>query len=137
MANGTVPEAEWLERFDKGLASLRVDVSSLTAAVATVTAHVDTLSKQQGAIFQRQNRPFHWGWFLSAVVLVVMGAGLLVAPMQREDEQLRDAILALTQNHNEHTVNDAYKMGVHDTNLKWLEMMEDRLNRRIHREKQE
>ncbi len=105
------------------------DISDLTRDVGKLTATVQALVDNQKGIFHRQNRPLPLGAIIGAFTLLVIMAGLLIAPMHREqdrsymfDVKVMEYMLSNTKISQEHT-----------TDIKWLKLMELRLNSRIHR----
>ncbi len=142
----------WLSRFEhdqdtqnKQIGKLTDMVTSLATTVGGLVSAVQSVTDNQKGIFHRQNRPPQWGAIIGALTMIVVFAGLLIAPMKRQDELI---MLALTRvidrveyldervNYKlfTHLEDDAYNTGKHDTQIEWLAKMEDRLDRKIHGE---
>ena len=122
-------EKDWVEHVDRQLDTQGGQISELTKMVAGIASSVDILTKNQTGLFTRQNRPFQWGWFLSAIGLLFIGGGLVVTPIHRQlDTQHQFNVQVM-----KHLETDAYQAGAVTKELEWLNKMEDRLNERIHK----
>jgi hypothetical protein len=119
---------KWAERYEKHITRQSEQIDALTKDVSALSADVRSLMRNQEALFNKTSRPFQWGAFVSALGLVAVGAGLLIAPIK--DNQNRAEIFdryVMT-----HLEKDAYDMGQQDADLEWLKKLEERQNDRLH-----
>ena len=118
----------WLDRFEHAQEIQNEQIGKLTASVSALTVSVGTLDSQQKALFGRANRPYPWGAFVAGLSLIGICAGLLVQPINARLDA-HDAAAIRQQEHEEF---DAKEMGIVQENLRWLNLMEERLNERAH-----
>ena len=96
--------------------------------IASITTAIETQTKQIGTLLHRSDRPFPVSQLIAGIGLIVMLAGLALAPLYRSqdrNEQFDNYIL-------HHLESDAREMGIYSNDLEWIKKLEDRLNRRIH-----
>lgn len=120
--------SKWVERYDKHLTRQSEQIDALTKDVSSLTADVRTLMRNQESLFVKTSRPFQWGAFVSALGLIGIGAGLLIAPIHREI----DIFSSFVKDTHDHRIADAYDMGRQQANIEWLKMLEQRENNRLH-----
>lgn len=128
MDQNTTQGDKWAERYEKHITRQSEQIDALTKDVSALSADVRSLMRNQEALFNKTSRPFQWGAFVSALGLVAVGAGLLIAPINRtltEHDEFQDKII-------KHWQDDAYEMGRHEANLEWLKKLEERQNNRLH-----
>ncbi len=123
--------ASWADRFDTVLSTQAIQsaqIAELIKGFGTLEASVRMMFEQQKTLFGRANRPLPLGAIVGAVTLIIIGAGLLIAPVNRDISALRAA-----------DIRDAESMliiirqqGHHDANIEWFKELEDRADRRIH-----
>jgi len=119
---------KWAERYEKHITRQSEQIDALTKDVSALSADVRSLMRNQEALFNKTSRPFQWGAFVSALGLVAVGAGLLIAPINRtlaEHDEFQDKAII-------HWQEDAYQMGKHEADLAWLKKLEERQNSRLH-----
>ncbi len=125
----------WLEVYqkrqdssDKRQEAQAQDISDLTRDVGQLTANVQSLIDNQKGIFHRQNRPLPLGAIIGAFTLLIIMAGLLIAPMQREQGRQHLFDVEVAKNLKQ----DAFKMGMYENGLGWLAKMEQRIDESVH-----
>ena len=129
---------EWLDRFEHDqdnqnaqIGKLTENLGSLTGDIGKLAATVQALVDNQKGLFNRANRPVQWGAIIGGMTMLGVMAGLLVSPIKENQVQQREFNM-----HVMHQIeDDAREMGEAIKDIEWLNKMEDRLNRRIHSER--
>lgn len=119
----------WLEQYQHDQQQYQRDqevqnhnINQLTRDVASLTSTVQSLVDNQKGLFTRANRPLQWGAIGTAFGLLIMMAGLLIAPMKGEDAQQQEFDKYVMQ----HLVEDAENMGQMHERTHWLMKLEER-----------
>jgi len=141
---------EWTSHYEKEQEQDREKINDLAASVATInqsvgalTADVRTLIENQKGMFNRINRPTQWGVLVAAAALVAVVLGLVTGPMKEEIGDLEDKLILETNRNIELHIMFNQRLGEqiklsteNHTNIEWIKRMEERVNRRMHRELQ-
>ena len=122
----------WIDRYDRLQTRQSDQIDTLTRDVSALTADVRALMRNQEALFTKSSRPFQWGAFVSALALVALGAGLLVAPLDRENIRQNSVLDTLETEFHHYVQQSEYKHGRQDESLEWLKKLEARQNSRLH-----
>jgi hypothetical protein len=130
MAENNINFAEWVEQYAHEQSVQNKNINQLTKDVAELAATVRQLVDNQKGLYSRQNRPINWGAILTAIGMAAAFVALLVAPMKAEDVRQHNFDLKAM----EHMVDSAALMAGQEKDIEWLMKMEDRLNRRLHRD---
>lgn len=120
--------SKWADRYEKHLSRQSEQIDALTKDVSALSADVRSLMRNQESLFNKTSRPFQWGAFVSALGLVAVGAGLLIAPINKTLAEIENFEHAAIK----HWQDDAYQMGKHEADLEWLKKLEERQNDRLH-----
>ena len=141
---------EWTSHYEKEqeadrdkINTLADGLSKVNQSVGRLTANVETLIENQKGMFNRINRPTQWGTLVAAAALVAIILGLVTGPMKEEIDNLETKVILETERNIELHIMFNNRLGeqiktstANETNIQWIMKMEDRLNRRLHREPQ-
>ena len=130
---------EWTGHYEKEQETQRDQIGDLTKIVSSLTADVRTLIDNQRGMFGRINKPPQWGAMISLGALIVVGAGLLTAPikddivhieaqMLRNDERNLELHMWMKDQLDDLEVQSAKA----ETNVEWLSRLEERADIRLH-----
>lgn len=120
----------WIERFERQQARQSEQIETLARTASELSADVRSLMKGQDSLFNRSSRPFQWSALVAAVALGATAIGLIIAPMKESDDQQ----IGFDKRVMQYMLESEYRHGKTDTNVEWLQELENRANRRLHSE---
>lgn len=123
-----VENADRINRLEVALETLVKRHGDVETSLARLTANLDTLAKQVSALFGKADRPTQWGVIFSGLTLLVLIAGLALAPIYKDISEVK----SFDKNVMLHMEQRAYDKGKFEADLMWLKTLEERTNDRIH-----
>ena len=112
----------WWAQYQQDREILTQQVNQLTRDVSALTANVKNLVENQKSIIDKDNRPFQWGAFVSAIVGAGVFAGLLINPLYNNMHEIQDFQVRVTNHMLEH----AEDSGRIIADLEWLKLETNR-----------
>ena len=136
---------EWTSHYEHEQEADRDKINALADGLATLssnmgalTANVNTLMKNQEGMYNRINRPPQWGVLVSALALVALALGLVITPIKEELTQVKAEQRMEAERNVELHIMFNQRLGeqikistANETNVKWIEKMESRMNIRM------
>lgn len=113
---------QWLDQYQRDQEIQNHNINQLTRDVAALTSTVQSLIDNQKGLFSKANRPLQWGAIGTAFGLLIMMVGLVIAPMQTEDQRQRN----FDKDVMVHLIEDGHNMGALEERTRWLMRQEER-----------